>query len=403
MTSNVVPSRNLATTSLDQVVSSASNFLFLILLAISSSPGDFARSSTIWTTIAFTIVIQRSVFGIPLILDSNQKQNMAFKLSGPRLGALLLGIPAFLLSLIFFIEGGQEFYLLLGLLIPLVLIQDLGRYVAISQSKGLKALASDTLLLLPIVAAIGFTWFSREALDPLTLLLIFAIGVAGAVMMIFGKNLFKFSPKELKQLLLNDRDRRSKLLLDATLISGTAIGTVLAVWLFYGAQNVAGFNGALTALAPIGLATLIVQLVVQHGIVGSYGQVNRREIKILFGLVFIAILWIIFIRSVPASFGTMFLGETWMLSESLFLAVGLSLVTGMILEFLVVVLRSQGYFVRIVRIRKLSITSIPVVYLLAYAHDLELALAIGMTAIWGLLLVLWITLTTRPFNSVHGL
>lgn len=402
MTNRSIPSRNLAITAIDQFSSSASNFLFVILLAISSSSSDFARSSTIWTTISFTIVIQRSVFGVPLILDSNQEDKARVKLSGSRMGALLLAIPGLLLSTLFYLESDQEFFLLIGLLIPLLLLQDLGRYLSISQSKGLKALASDTFILFSVLVAIGFSWVSKEAIDPLVLLFIFAFGVVGAAIMIFGKSTLVVSQMELRELLRKDRDRRLKLFMDAFLISGTAIGSVLAVWLFYGSQDVAAFNGALTALAPIGLATLMVQLVVQHGIVGSDGQVKRREIQILFVLAILALAWLVLIISVPASFGTKILGETWILSESLFMAVGFSLIVGMLLEFLVVALRSQGSFARVVKIRRLSIYSIPVAYLISYSTDRELSVAVSLTAFWGIILVLWVICTTNPLKSVKS-
>lgn len=402
MTNRSIPSRNLTITAIDQFSSSASNFLFVILLAMSSSSSDFARSSTIWTIISFTIVIQRSVFGVPLILDSNQEYKARVKLSGSRMGSLLLAIPGLLLSTVFYLESGQEFFLLIGLLIPLLLLQDLGRYLAISQSKGLKALASDTFILFSVLVAIGFSWVSKETIDPLVLLFIFAFGVVGAAIMIFGKSTLDVSQTELRELLRKDRDRRIKLFMDAFLISGTAIGSVLAVWLFYGSQDVAAFNGALTALAPIGLATLMVQLVVQHGIVGSNGQVNRREIQILFVLAILALSWLALIISVPASFGTKILGETWILSASLFMAVGFSLIVGMLLEFLVVALRSQGSFAHVVKIRRLSIYSIPAAYLISYSTDQELSVAVSLTAFWGMILVLWVVCTANPLKSMKS-
>lgn len=399
MSKTNLSSRSLAISTADQVISSASNFLFLILLAITLSEGDFARASTIWLVISFLVLVQRSVFGIPLILDSNLEGKKHFRLSGSRLGSLAIGVPALLVSITFYIESSQAFFLYLGLLAPLILAQDLGRYVAISESQSVKALVADLFLLVPVICAILFSWFSGESLDPSSASLLFAFGLVGASIIVSGRNLFRFSLVELKDVLRMDKGRRIQLFFDAALVSGTAIGSVALVWIFYGSQGVAAFNGSLTALAPIGLATLVVQLVVQHGIVGSYGQVRKRESMIVFALISSGVLWVLLLELIPTSTGLLFLGNNWIASKELFQAMGFSLIVGLIIEFLIVVLRAQSAFKQVIRIRKLIIFSIPVVYFCAYLLERDLQLALFLSGCWGLMLVVWILATSKFFNS----
>lgn len=393
-----ISSKSLALSTADQVVSSTSNFLFLILLATALPVNDFARASTIWTVISFTVIIQRSVFGIPLLLDlGNQEANLN-SVSGARLGSILAGVPAILVAVVFFIEKNNTVYLLLACFIPLILLQDLGRYVAISKEQSRIALFSDLLLLLPISIAIGLSLYNQNELRANVALAAFGFGLIGATLVVFGTKVFDFSLKKLKALLNEDMQRRKKLLIDSALISGTAIGSLALVWICYGSTGVAAFNGSLTALAPIGLSTLVIQLVVQHGMAGSFGTVKFREAGIFMSLLMLGTLWIGILVSAPRSIGSLFLGDTWVLSEALFKAMGFSLLAGLILEFLIVALRAQGSFDQILTVRKLAISALPFAYFGALSSGLELEYALIALGMWGLLLSAWVLLFLKPFS-----
>ena len=393
-----ISSKSLALSTADQVVSSASNFLFLILLATTLPVNDFARASTIWTVISFTVIMQRSVFGVPLLLDlDNQKENLN-RLSGARLGSMFAGVPAILVALVFFIEKNNSVYLLLACVIPLILLQDLGRYVAIGKDHARLALFSDLLLLLPISLAIGLSLSNQNELRANVALAAFGFGLIGATLVVFGTKVFDFSLKKLKVLLNEDIQRRKKLFIDSALISGTAIGSLALVWICYGSTGVAAFNGSLTALAPIGLSTLVIQLVVQHGMVGSFGRVRFRETGIFISLLTLGTLWIAILVIAPPSIGSLFLGDSWVLSEVLFMAMGFSLLAGLILEFLIVALRAQGSFDQILTIRKLAISALPIAYFGALSSGLQLEYALIALGLWWLALSAWVLLFLKPFS-----
>lgn len=398
MSTTRISSKSLALSTADQVVSSASNFLFLILLATTLPVNDFARASTIWTIISFTVIIQRSVFGVPLLLDlDNQKANLN-RDSGARLGSMFAGVPAILVAIVFFIEKNNSVYLLLACIIPLILLQDLGRYVAISKEHSRIALFSDLLLLLPISLAIGFSLSNQNELRANVALGAFGFGLIGATLVVFGTKVFDFSLKKLKALLQEDMQRRKKLFSDSALISGTAIGSLALVWICYGSTGVAAFNGSLTALAPIGLSTLVIQLVVQHGMVGSFGRVRFREAGIFLSLVMLGSLWIAIIVTAPPSIGSLFLGDSWVLSEVLFKAMGFSLLAGLILEFLIVGLRAQGNFDQILTVRKFAFLALPFAYIGAKLMGLTLEYALLALGLWGLGLSVWILAFCNPFS-----
>ena len=393
-----ISSRSLVFTTADQIVSSASNFLFLILLATTLSVSDFARASTIWTVISFTVIMQRSVFGVPLLLDLGKQETNLDKVSGLRLGSLISGVPAILVAVAFFFEKNDAIYLMLAFLIPLILIQDLGRYVAISKENAKKAVFSDLLLLIPISVAIGLSLWNKNGLSPNIALGAFGLGLIGATLVVFGTKVFDFSLKKLKVLLDEDIQRRKKLFIDSALISVTAIGSLALVWICYGSTGVAALNGSLTALAPIGLSTLVIQLVVQHGIVGSFGKVRLREVGIFLFLLVLGSLWIAALVWAPSSIGILFLGDSWVVSETLFMAMGFSLLAGLTIEFLIVALRAQGYFDEILTVRKLVISAVPFAYIGAKLMGLTLEYASFAIGFWGLVLSVWILAFYKPFS-----
>ena len=393
-----ISSRSLAFTTADQIVSSASNFLFLILLATTLPVSDFARSSTIWTIISFTVIMQRSVFGVPLLLDLGKQETNVDKVSGLRLGSLISGGPAILVAVAFFFEKNDAIYLMLAFLIPLVMLQDLGRYVAISKENAGKALFSDLLLLIPISVAIGLSLLNKNGLSANIALGAFGLGLIGATLVVFGTRIFEFSLKTLRVLINNDAQRIKRLFLDSALISSTAVGSIALVWICYGSAGVAALNGSLTALAPIGLSTLVIQLVVQHGIVGSFGKVRLREFGIFLFLLVLGALWIAILVSSPSSIGTLFLGDSWGISEALFVAMGFSLLAGLILEFLIVALRAQACFDQILTVRKLVISAIPFAYIGASLMDLEIEFALFTIGLWGFALSIWVLTFYKPFS-----
>lgn len=393
-----ISSRSLVFTTADQIVSSASNFLFLILLATTLSVSDFARASTIWTVISFTVIMQRSVFGVPLLLDLGKQETNLDKVSGSRLGSLISGVPAILVAVAFFFEKNDAIYLMLAFLIPLIMIQDLGRYVAISKENARKALFSDLLLLIPISVAIGLSLLNKKGLSPNIALGAFGLGLIGATLVVFGTRTFDFSLKTLSALFNEDKQRIKKLSLDSALISCTAIGSLVLVWICYGSTGVAALNGSLTALAPIGLSTLVIQLVVQHGIVGSFGKVRLREAGIFLFLLVLGSLWTATLVWAPSSIGILFLGDSWVISETLFMAMGFSLLAGLTIEFLIVALRAQGYFDEILTVRKLVISAVPFAYIGAKLMGLPLEYASFAIGFWGLVLSVWILAFYKPFS-----
>lgn len=399
--SNRLTNRELRLSTADQVTSSLSNLVFIVLIAQSSSSEVFAQISTIWTIVSFSVVIARSVFGVPLLLDGNlYSANKHPSISGARSGAFLLGIPALLgsISLFVFAKGDSGLpFLILAACVPLILLQDFGRYLAIASGGSKDALVSDLILLSPL--AIG-SLFAVFDLLPMSANAATGILLSGLILSMFTLRKYevlKLSIGSFRSLVSNDISRRKKLLQEALLNAFTAVASVAAVWIAYESDSVAAFNGALYILAPITLALLVVNLVIQQSVSKSDGIVHRREYGIFGVLLFATFLWTLIVANLPEDFGSALLGVTWSLVQPIVIPMAAVLSLSLVVEFVLMVFRARGQFSLIVSIRVLVSIASPCVYVIAGLSGYSLDIALYIVAATLFILVAGLYIRSKSY------
>ena len=401
--SNRLTNRELKLSTADQVTSSLSNLVFIVLIAQSSSSEVFAQISTIWTVVSFSVVISRSVFGVPLLLDGNLSSSINHpSISGARSGALLLGMPALLGSfgLYVFAKGDSGLpFLILAVCVPLILLQDFGRYLAIASGRSKDAFVSDLILLAPL--ALGSVLVVSNLIS-VTANVASGILFSGLVLSIFALRnyeVLKLSLGSFRSLVSSDISRRRKLLQEALLNAFTAVASVAAVWIAYEANSVAAFNGALYILAPITLAVLVVNLVIQQSISQSKGIVHKREYGIFGTLLFAAFLWTLIVANLPESLGSSLLGVTWNLVQPIVIPMSAVLCLSLIMEFVLVVFRARGQFSLIVSIRILVSIASPFVYVTVGLSGNSLGIALYIVAVTLFVLVAGLYIRSKSYFS----
>lgn len=148
--------RQLSLITVDQAISSASNILFLVLAAHLLALGSFGYFNIVYGVYALTQSIGRGLVSDPMLIQPDEaerrpQQMVAASLfSGLALGAIIATCGAFL-SLDHSPLGPP--LLVLAALMPLLLIQDLGRYVAFAVRKPGFAVVLDTVWLVTAVVA----------------------------------------------------------------------------------------------------------------------------------------------------------------------------------------------------------------------------------------------------------
>lgn len=399
-------SKALFTTSLDQVLSSASNFAFLLLLALTSSGSTFAITTTLWTLISFSVVLARSVFGVPLLLDFAKAENYTNqKLAGGRLGYLFIGTPVLVCTLFIsiFSSDDSKATWVFAAMVPLIMVQDHGRYVAISTGKSRRALISDLFMLTPVAIGLVLLWadkISFSATDSSALML---SGLLVAAVYLCKSWLIDFSYENLKEIASSDWNRRKKLFIDSFLISITAAGSIACIWLGFGSEGAAQFNGALTALAPIGLATLVAQLSLQKSLAQSHGRIKSQDILLITLLLGASIAWTFAISSLSPSIGLLILGENWVNSQKVLIALGTLLIVNFLIEALAIFARSLEFFDAIILRRKMVLffTAISFTAIGILEMSLQTAIYANALATFGIL-VTWFLITKKQLVLRHN-
>jgi hypothetical protein len=392
-------------TSLDQVLSSASNFAFLLLLALTSSGSTFALTTTLWTLISFSVVLARSVFGIPLLLDFAKPEDYTRqKLAGGRLGYLFIGTPVLVCTLMIsiFSSDDSKATWVIAAMVPLIMVQDHGRYVAISTGQSRRALISDLIMLTPVAIGLVLLWgdqISLSATDSSALLL---SGLFAAAAYLCKSWLIDFSYENLKETTSSDWNRRKKLFIDSFLISMTAVGSIACIWIGFGSEGAAQFNGALTALAPIGLATLVAQLSLQKSLAQSRGQIKSQDILLTTLLLGASIVWTFAISSLSPSLGLLILGENWITSQKVLIALGTLLIVNFLIEALAIFARSYEFFDAIILRRKLVLFFTAIIFIAIGILEMSLQTAIYTNALASfVILCTWLVATKKQLVVRH--
>jgi hypothetical protein len=391
--------REMRITTADQVVSSFANLVFVLVIAQVATAKEFALITTLWTALSFSIMASRSVFGLPLLLASQDGLNKnELNTTGSRFGASLFAAPL-LIALVAIGLINHEIdiieIVLFAICIPMYLLIDFGRYEAISNRKSAKALAADFGLLLPLLLL--FTLQTTGVIET-SVIGAFSVLMLGLVisLFVFGlKRSSRVSFKQLKEILSSDSKRRKKLLSDSLLSALTAMSSIIAVWIVFSSSGAAAYNGALYVLSPITLAVLVVNLVIQHSLGTTNGRILSRDVRVMSILVTLSIAWTLCIASLPENIGSLILGETWKLVDPVIIVMGFVLCLSLIVEFVLSVFRARAQFSEVVVIRLVIAVASPLIIVLSEIRNYSLEESIGILFVFMLLLVLAIFLRSK--------
>lgn len=168
-TSSVARRTSLVT--VDQAVSSASNLLIVLLAAHALTTADFGRFGLVMLIYTFALGPTRSVVSVPIVVHPEDADHRPWDVLGSAAllslvgGVVCLGAGGLLL-----LAGSSmaPSVLVLGAVLPLLQLQDVGRYLAIARSQPGRAIVLDGIWLVLMLAAVtlvlvfaehSLTWF----------------------------------------------------------------------------------------------------------------------------------------------------------------------------------------------------------------------------------------------------
>jgi O-antigen/teichoic acid export membrane protein len=355
---------------LDQLISSTSNFM-VIWLCLTSLPMEaFGSFSYAWSIIALFVVLSRSLFGIPALLDSESNDPVEVADASSSLtGALVLGILTAIVTLGLYLMGGtseNEIWILgVFLLAPLILFQDQIRYLVIA-TKNIKFAILLDLLVLSCILVTVISSINSEFLG-WNLILGLAFGYVFASLLFVLRTPIRLNLGNLRKFIRLDFHRRSRLVSDAFLAWGFGIVALTLIRVATGDSGVAIYNGLVFLFGPVALVTVFLTLGLQSEVVRTKGNLSNRHKVWLAGICLTPILWILMILVTPENLFENLLGTSTkvILDNALLFAV--SSVVFLTLEVLNLFMRTHKRFQELVFIRVLAgVTLSVLIALFAY-------------------------------------
>ena len=318
----------------DQVFSSLSNGLILMAIAVVSTATDFGLISLLLLLLTAAVGCMRGALGTPLLLKAAGGTD-EIRREGSFAVTAALAVSPWLVGVMWLLLNGRELgtpTLLVAIATPLVMVQDVLRYVVISEGRPDVAAVWDGLWFFGSVVLLASTWGRARFIDVNVLIggwsvLAFAALLGLAIQL---RLLPRF--RGFFQWLTTDWQHRLRYGIDAGLEQGGLFVALALVTVLVGAADNAALRGAMALLAPVAILTSALPLFV----VPESARRSATPQQVWRGLTKIAaiassitmieglVLWLL-----PPSFGKLLLGDTFGLTQQIILIMTLQYAIGL--------------------------------------------------------------------------
>ena len=323
--------RRLGLVTIDQVISGASNVLIAVLAARLLSAAEFGLFGIVFLGYTILVGVIRALVSDPLLLHPEESHNR----SGEAIGTTFLLTGPLTLSL-FAIGFGVRIWsptlgdalIVLAVCLPLLLLQDLGRYLGFATHRPIQAVVLDSiwLVLMLVAVAVLFSISDERSLA----LLIGAWAGTGAL-----SGLLMFTRYSLRGVSLRLTWLRYtwplswRFLVSYTAVQGSALGMSAEVGAIAGARALGGLQGALLLARPfttfqVAAATAGIAEVAR--VVDDRRKVWRHVWLTTGAAGGVAALNAIVMLVMPDGVGEAFLGDSWDPAQALLLPTGIFIV-----------------------------------------------------------------------------
>jgi hypothetical protein len=315
-------------TTVDQVLSSASNALMVFVLAQVSSAGQFGIIGLLISVLAFCITLDRGALGTPLLLTSNLTNRQIVAESDYALtGSLYTGaVGGFLILTLGAVCHHPWIGLAFAVALPVVLAQDVLRLSAIALSRPGLAVVADALWAAPILGIFVANLFGVRESAEFSLYLWAFSGLVSAGILAFQ---LRITPHHARILDWWRTDWPARLRFGSVYALGQigAVFVTLSAVTTAGSVAAAGIRGAATLFGPIAtllsaLPTVFVPHAVRTGnTVGDQWRLVSRTSVATSALTVVATGCLI---AVPTRVGAAILGASWPETLSVLPYIGVS-------------------------------------------------------------------------------
>ncbi|MGW0036397.1 hypothetical protein [Gordonia sp. NPDC003376] len=331
----------------DQVFSSASNGLILFALAVVADSRDFGRIALLFTLIATAVGVLRGGLGTPLLLSANESDEDVRRHGAYAVGtaAIIGAVVALAVVACGFVAGVVAESVVLGLAIPLVLMEDVLRYVAITLGRNESAALWDGLWFAGSLSFLVLAWGAPSWLTSMSLVLgwclLAAVALAGLALNLGLAPRFRGIRSELWE----SRWDRARYGIDSGLEQLTVFLMLALCAMVIDSEASAALRGATAILAPLAILASAIPLLV----IPSSARTGRRPVetwrvlvRVATGTSILALTSGIILHFVPEFVGSFLLGRTFAPAQSVVLLISFEYALGAWIAVVATYLKSQN-------------------------------------------------------------
>ncbi len=303
----------------DQALSSLTNFALVIVVARESSAHTLGLFALAFATYCLALGACRAICSEPLVVRYSNVPAPRWR-TGASLAtgsSLVVGLAVGVASGVFgFLVGGEagSLFLILGLILPGVLLQDTWRYAFVAAKRTPSAFANDlvyALLLLPALLAL----LAANRFDAPRALLLWGCAATIAALVGAWQARLLPRPQQISTWLNRQRDLAPRYLAEFAAVAGESQVVLYGVALIVSVTAVAAIRGGLLLLGPLNIlvfsATMAGVPEAVRLLKSGASRLVAACVVISAGLVTLTILWMVALLTVPSSVGTSAVGVVW--------------------------------------------------------------------------------------------
>jgi hypothetical protein len=299
-------------TLIDQIFSSASNGIFTFAVAVASTTQSFGEIILMFTALLGVLGAQRGALGTPLLLKSDQT---AEQIRRDGSFALVAGLAAGCAVLAVLVICGQSVGLpavLLGISAPILLCQDVLRYVTLAEGRPHVAATWDGVWFLGTLVLLVSVWLKLSTV-PWLIGAWAALGLlAFAGMAVDLRIVPQF--RGFGRWARADWQHRVRYGIDAGVEQTGVFLTLAIVAGLLSPAATAALRGATVLLSPVAILAAALQLIVISESTRNFAQprdVWYAALRLMAGIVALTLLIGVVLCSLPASVGAYLLGQSF--------------------------------------------------------------------------------------------
>jgi hypothetical protein len=319
---------------LDQVFSSLSNGLILLGIAVVSTAEDFGLISMLLMLLTAGVGCMRGSLGTPLLLKAADGIDQ-IRRDGSYAATAALAVCPLLVGGMWLLLKGRELgtpTILVAIATPLVMVQDVLRYVVISEGRPHVAAIWDGFWFLGSVGLLVSTWAGAQFVDANVLIAGWTV-LAAAALLGLAINL-RLLPRfgGFFRWLATGWQHRLRYGIHAGLEQGGLFLALALVTVFVDPEATAALRGAMALLAPLAILTSALPLVV----IPESARRSATPHQVWHGLTKVAVVASatavtagIVVSLLPDNIGRLLLGDTFALTQQVILIIALQYAIGM--------------------------------------------------------------------------